>query len=322
MATVVLQPKSGAGIASTVELLRAGQLVAVPTETVYGLAGDGLKPEVVAQIFEAKERPTFDPLILHVAGFEWIERIAHLPRAAHFQALIERFWPGPLTVLLEKRSIVPDLTTAGLPTVAVRMPAHPVFRAVLQQFDRPVAAPSANRFGRLSPTTARHVLEELGGRIAAVLDDGPTPLGIESTIVRIVEDGFEVLRPGPITNEQLQSLAPVRESPIGAVIEAPGQLQNHYAPAKPIELLAGSIPDDAAESGLLGWLPHARGENFKAVYWLTQTGDMHEAAAQLFDLLRRLDATDISKIYVEPVPEEGLGRAIMNRLRRATAPRG
>jgi L-threonylcarbamoyladenylate synthase len=307
-------------------ILRGSGLVAFPTETVYGLGAVATDARAVARIFEAKERPHFDPLIIHLGSADWLERCVAsvLPEAGR---LAERFWPGPLTLVLPKRENIPDIVTSGLPTVAVRMPAHPVARALIQATGSPVAAPSANRFGHLSPTTAQAVEEELGGRVDLILDGGPTQLGIESTIVALGETGPRLLRPGPVTLEELCECLGrevVVASGLSATPESPGMLIRHYAPRTPLQVLALSaapIAPNARRVGLLAFRSAPTSGNFAAVETLSATGDLREAAANLFAALRRLDAAEVDTIVAEPVPEAGLGRAIMDRLRKAAAPR-
>src|ERR1700737_879284 len=233
MNTVILDARTDfpTTVAAAVEILNGKGLVALPTETVYGLAGDALEPGAVAKIFEIKERPSFDPLIVHVENKEWLARLTRLsenPRPV-LQMLMERFWPGPLTILFPRSDLVSDLVTAGLDEVAIRMPRHPVFVEVLRVFGKPLAAPSANRFGRVSPTRAEHVLDELEGRIPLILDAGPTAVGLESTIVRVADNKIEILRQGAVSEEELTEIAPVEESVGTEKIVAPGQTASHYA---------------------------------------------------------------------------------------------
>jgi len=310
---------------AAVAALRSGQPVALPTETVYGLAADALRPGAVATIFEAKERPFFDPLIVHLPTVGWLERLTAVPpeETRLVARLTEAFWPGPLTLVLPRRDGVPDLVTSGLPTVAVRMSAHPVFAAVAQAFGGPLAAPSANRFGRISPTQAGHVVEELEGRIPLVLDGGPARHGVESTIVAISGGRLSVLRNGPVTRERLAEFAPLAEA--GAIERpaAPGQMESHYAPGTPTRLLAaGERPEPVpgVRSGLLAWRGGEGTGGFEKVEILSPSGDLREAAARLFAALRRLDGAGLERLLIEPVPEEGLGVAIMDRLRKAAAP--
>ena len=302
------------------EYIRRGEPIAVPTETVYGLAADALNAAAVAKIFAIKERPSFDPLIVHFADPKWMKELAR-PTSADLQLverLAERFWPGPLTLLLPKSEKVLDLVTAELPTVALRMPSHPVFRAIMRTSDRPVAAPSANRFGRVSPSRADHVFDELGSRIAMIVDAGPAVFGIESTIVQPVGGRIAILRPGPITEEALAEIAPVVEDFVPDEITAPGQTSSHYAPSKPVKILAAGVTVERPENaGLLCWGENRRPESFKVAQSLSQNCDLAEAASRLFSLLREFDRLPLETIYVEPVPENGVGKAIMNRLRRA-----
>jgi len=316
--------------AAAVELLRNGEIVALPTETVYGLAADALNPIAVAKIFEAKERPRFDPLIVHLPHRDWLEKIVDL--FAQDRQLIlklaERFWPGPFTMVLPKRETVPEIVTAGLDTVAVRISGHPVFSEIISTFEKPLAAPSANRFSRISPTTAQHVHDELGGRIPLIIDGGSTQHGIESTIIT-VRDGkdclersrrIEILRRGPITAEQLSKFAEVRVfTPTGRV-SAPGQLSSHYAPKTPLHLVdyAESFsPQENQQVGLLAWNPVESEKRFAVVRRLSERQDLREAAANLFRYLRELDQADVDLIVAERVPSQGLGAAIMDRLQRA-----
>jgi L-threonylcarbamoyladenylate synthase len=312
---------------AAVELLRKGELVALPTETVYGLAADALNPIAVAKIFEAKERPRFDPLIVHLPSLEWLEKIVDVPAGDRqlIGKLVDKFWPGPLTIVLPKREIVPDIVTAGLDTVAVRLSVHPVFAEIVSTFGQPFAAPSANRFGRVSPTTAQDVLDELGGRIALVIDAGATEHGIESTIVAVRGGETEILRRGPVTEEQLSGFAKVATVAPTAKISAPGQLPSHYAPKTPLRLIDDAkcfSHEKSQRVGLLAWkssgvLP-ANADRFVAVQDLSERQNVREAAANLFRSLRKLDALGLDLIVAERVPTAGLGAAIMDRLERAS----
>ena len=311
------------GIEAAAALLAAGQVVALPTETVYGLAGHALDPQAAARIFEAKERPFFDPLITHLPSLEWLDRLTTAAGDSLVLRLAARFWPGPLTMVLPRRPLVPDIVTSGLPNVAVRMSAHPLFRAVLERFGQPVAAPSANRFGRISPTAAAHVLEELGGRIPLILDGGPCTHGVESTVIAPRDGKLHLLRAGPITAEELAALAPVVGAAPGA-IEAPGQLESHYAPGTPLRLLTAAAESEAwsgpGSTGLLAWSRSAPPPQFAAMEVLTPRNDPREAAAILFAAMRRLDSLGLDLIVAEPPPgETGLCAAIADRLRKAAA---
>ena len=310
--------------ARAVELLKRGQPVALPTETVYGLAADALDAEAVTKIFEAKERPRFDPLIIHLPDRDWLKKIADVRgESRHLvERLMNHFWPGPFTIVLPKRDIAPDIVTAGLNTVAVRMSAHPVFAEIIRAFGKPLAAPSANRFGRISPTTAQHVRDELDGRIPLIVDAGPTPHGLESTIVSVGERKIDILRQGPITVEQLSRFAHVNVVAAAKEITAPGQLPRHYAPKTPLRIIdvAESFsPEKNQRVGLLAWKRRAgdHGSLFVAVRELSLHQDFREAATNLFRYLRELDALNLDLIVAERVPEKGLDLAIMDRLKRA-----
>ncbi len=293
-------------------LLAAGELVALPTETVYGLGASALDPVACAKIFEAKERPLSDPLIVHVPSVDWMERLAVPGSLA--KALAEHFWPGPLTLVLPRTSLVPDIVTDGQQTVALRMSAHPIFQEIALGFGRPIAAPSANRFGRISPTQPAHVLAELDGRIPLIVDGGPCAHGIESTIVFVHSQGVEILRHGPITSEQLAEYGSLMEGAAGVV--TPGSLKSHYAPRTPLEILE-TPPVPSPRSGLLAW--RSEGAGFDRVEHLSRTQDLREAAANLYGAMRRLDESGLERIVAEPLPEIGLGVAIMERLRKAAA---
>jgi len=310
-------------VAGAIALLRRGNPVALPTETVYGLAADALKAEAVARIFEAKERPRFDPLIVHLPDRAWLERVARIENdsSALVERLIAQFWPGPFTIVLPRREIVPDIVTAGLDTVAVRISAHPVFAEIIRAFDSPLAAPSANRFGRVSPTSAQHVLDELDGRIPLVVDAGPTEHGIESTIIAPRNGRIEVLRRGPISEKQLTEFGEVIVPELTQNVEAPGQLPIHYAPRTALILLesAGSfVADPGKRCGLLSW-KSSMTPAFMEIRRLSERQNLSEAAANLFGYLRELDNLDLDLIVAEKLPEDGLGAAINDRLRRATA---
>ncbi len=324
--------------AAAVELLRRGEIVSLPTETVYGLAADALNPVAVAKIFKAKERPRFDPLIVHLPDRDWLDRVAKIPDEDRqlIEKLVDRFWPGPFTIVVPRESIVPDIVTAGLDTVAVRMSSHPAFSKIIRGLRKPLAAPSANRFGRISPTTARHVLDELGGRIPMIVDAGPTLHGIESTIVAVRDGKIHIVRRGPITEEELSIFGKIAIGGPGK-ISAPGQLPTHYAPKTPLCLIDDAdsfYPKRNERVALLAWkssrsgfpatefdVPRTRDRRslkFVAIRQLSDKHDLRESAANLFRYLRELDAVeDIDLIVVERVPDRGLGAAIMDRLRRA-----
>ncbi len=316
------RPSRAEAITRAVELLEKGELVALPTETVYGLAADAFNPIAVAKIFEAKDRPRFDPLIVHLPDREWLDRAAkvHGEGRQLIEKLTDRFWPGPLTIVLPKREIVPDIVTAGLDTVAVRISSHPVFAQIIGAFGRPLAAPSANRFGRVSPTTAQHVRDELDGRIPLIVDDGPTAHGIESTIVAVRDGKIHILRQGPVTTELRSEFAKIDIADATGKVSAPGQLPTHYAPKTPLRLIedAGSFsPEGNERVGLLAWNSVKLEKDFAVVRCLSDRQDLRQAAANLFRYLRELDQSDLDLIVAEQVPLRGLGAAIMDRLRRA-----
>jgi L-threonylcarbamoyladenylate synthase len=314
---VLISPATPRAIARAAALLRAGRLVAFPTETVYGLGGDATNERAVAEIFAAKGRPRFNPLIIHVPGLAEAEALAVFDDRAH--RAVARLWPGPLTLVLRRRddSGLSLLAGAGLDTVAIRAPCHQVARALLHETGRPIAAPSANRSGRVSPTEAAHVAEELGDRVALILDGGRTPVGLESTVLDLSGEAAVLLRPGGVTLEDLTELLGPIAMPGAAEPKSPGMLPSHYAPSLPLRLEA--IEAHPAEA-LLAFGPDAL-PGFAEVLWLSRSGDLAEAAANLFAMLRRLDRPPFAGIAVMPIPEHGLGRAINDRLRRAAAPR-
>jgi L-threonylcarbamoyladenylate synthase len=302
-------PADDAAITAAAQLLRAGQIVAIPTETVYGLAADAQNPEAVAHIYAAKGRPDFNPLIVHVRDRKAAEKLGVFNATA--QALADAFWPGPLTLVLPLQPGAPvaRAVTAGLPTIAIRCPAHPVMQALLLKSDLSLAAPSANRSGAISPTRADHVLKGLRGAVPMILDGGPCSAGLESTIVAVRDDGWQVLRPGPVSSMEIEQMLgfPPMSLPISA-IEAPGQMASHYAPSKPVRLNV-----TVAEKGdyLIGFGAIMGNEN------LSSTGDLAQAAAHLFEALHNADASLANTIAVAPIPHEGIGIAMNDRLARA-----
>jgi L-threonylcarbamoyladenylate synthase len=300
--TLVL-PYGPAAIAAAARLIGAGQPVAMPTETVYGLAADATNGEAVARIYEAKSRPAFNPLIVHVRDLCQAAELAVFDEEA--RRLAEHYWPGPLTLILPLRGDagIAALVTAGLATVALRVPAHPAMQALLDAAGVPLAAPSANASGRISPTRAEHVLASLGGCIPLIVDGGPTTHGLESTIVALTGGGPRLLRPGPVD----LGLAPHR----GGGVEAPGQLASHYAPRKALRLDA--IAGAALDEWLIGFGDIAGNATLSA------SGDLVEAAAKLFETLHEADESGAARIAVAPIPDHGLGAAINDRLRRAAA---
>jgi L-threonylcarbamoyladenylate synthase len=308
-------------LAKAAELLVAGEVVAIPTETVYGLAADATNGEAVARIFEAKRRPRFNPLIAHVANIGDAHAQARFAPLA--VKLAETFWPGPLTLVLPlaDTATVHPLVTAGLDTLAIRMPRSTFTRSLIQKVGKPLAAPSANRSGRLSATSAADVEVELGDRIPLIVDGGATPVGVESTIVKVEGGRLLLLRPGGIAVEAIEEAAGSKvERAAGGEVQAPGMMTSHYAPASTIRLNVAEVQPGEA---LLAFGPdRAKGaEQAAAVRNLSADGDLREAAAALFSALRALDHIGASAIAVEPVPAHGLGAAINDRLRRAAAPR-
>ena len=305
-------PADAQGIARAAALIVSGQPVALPTETVYGLAARADSPEAVAAIYSAKGRPGFNPLIVHVANLAQAETIARFDDRA--RALAAKFWPGALTLVLPLRpeARIAPAVTAGLPTIALRCPAHPVMRGVLEASGLPLAAPSANRSGRVSPTSAEHVAASLAGRIELVLDGGECATGLESTIVALREDGtWQQLRPGPVTHEALsEALGAENETHGERGIEAPGQLASHYAPGKPVRLGTSSA---ASDEFLIGF------GALSGDYNLSPAGDLAEAATRLYAALHQAAAAPQPRIAVVALPEAGLGAALNDRLRRAAA---
>jgi len=296
-------PFGDQAIAEAAALIRAGEPVAIATETVYGLAADATNAAAVARIYEAKGRPSFNPLIVHVPDLAAAQAIGEFGSEA--LRLARAHWPGPLTLVVPLRpeARIASLVTAGLPTIGLRVPAHRAMQALLRASGKPLAAPSANASGLISPTSADHVLKSLSGRIALIVDDGRCERGIESTIVAATGGPLRLLRPGPIPVNAVASIA--------GPIESPGQLATHYAPSKPLRIDAGEA---AADEFLIGFGPVSGSAN------LSRGGDLVEAAARLFDLLHQADASPKPGIAVAPVPDEGLGAAINDRLRRAAAP--
>lgn len=302
-------------------LLEQGELVALPTETVYGLGGNALNAETVARIFEVKDRPHFDPIIVHVSSLESaMHYVTDVPAEA--EQLANRFWPGPLTLLLPKRNAIPDLVTAGLDRVGLRCPDHPLTLELLKQLPFPVAAPSANPFGYVSPTNAQHVKDQLGDKIKFILDGGPCTVGIESTIVGWENSQAVIYRLGGLSVEEIESVvANVQVKPFStSKPQAPGQLQSHYSPKK--KFVLGNIQELAAKfpsknPGVLVFQNQSKIAS-RLQFVLSPTGNLNEAARNLFAMLRELDKTDVDIVFAEEVPDVGIGRAINDRLRRAS----
>lgn len=308
-------------ISDAAEMIIAGGLVAFPTETVYGLGADGLNPIAVSKIFEVKNRPAFNPLILHVANINQLESICYL-RNTKLELLISEFWPGPLTLVLPKKDIVPDIVTAGHNTVAVRMPDHPVALSLISKASVPIAAPSANKFGELSPTSAAHVAKQLNLGVDIILDGGSCKVGVESTILEIKENEIILLRPGGLPIEDIEDvvgkvslLTITNKNP-----NSPGQLLFHYAPKIPLIFLNDDA-DNKLKGKRVGALLFKENKyqmEFDTVRFLSEKGDMREAAANLFSNLHELENSNIDIIAAEPIEEKGLGKAIMDRLLKAS----
>lgn len=314
------------------EILRRGGLLAIPTETVYGLGANGLDPVAVTHIFEAKGRPQDNPLILHIPSADWLPRYcAEIPDTAY--ALAKRFWPGPLTMILKHKPMVPDVVTAGLPTVGMRCPDHPVTRAIIERADVPVAAPSANTSGRPSPTTARHVLDDMDGKIDGVVDGGPCSVGVESTIVDLTVTPPRLLRPGGVTLEQLRAvLGTVEVDPAvtrlmgpGEKPRAPGMKYRHYAPKAPVTVVKGA-PEETARyiaeasspgSGVICFDEFRPLFPDRVVETIGPAADEAAQARHVFDALRAFDRTGVSQIWSQCPPDEGIGLAVANRLNKA-----
>jgi len=306
------------------QVLESGGLVAIPTETVYGLAGNALNGEVVSKIFEAKNRPSFDPLIVHVSSIEQARAfVEEIPSQA--EALAAKHWPGPLTILLKRKSIIPDLVTSGLDTVAIRVPAHELTQNLLSLLDFPLAAPSANPFGYVSPTTAEHVNQQLGDQLDYILDGGPCIVGIESTIVSFESATPRVLRLGGLSIEAIETVIGRVEINLhsSSKPDAPGMLKSHYAPNTQILLVEDfhlELIGDTSRIGALVFNEYIEGLDLENQFVLSKSGDMNEAARRLFTGLRALDQReDIDTIVTALVPNQGLGRAINDRIKRATA---
>ena len=319
---VILDGADQQTILTAAEALRAGELVAFPTETVYGLGADAVNERAVAQVFAVKNRPYFDPLIVHIPNAA-SARVYATDLDYRAVALMERFWPGPLTLVLRKKPIIPDLVTGGLDSVALRVPAHPVALALLRATAKPIAAPSANPFGYVSPTTAMHVQELLGEKIRLIVDGGPCAVGVESTVCALTEKEAVILRPGGVAVEEIEAIIGPVEMASALLPDArsPGTLLRHYSPRVVLQLLQPGepLPEPhlGERVGVLLFAERREVSGYAAVEVLSRRGDVVEAAANLFAALRRLDSSDLERVVIESVPEHGLGRAIMDRLRRA-----
>lgn len=303
------------------DIVKKGGVVAFPTETVYGLGADALDPIAVARIFEIKKRPSFDPVIVHIDSIAAIDEISSsFNRRA--EILAEAFWPGPLTMVLPKSEIIPGIVTSGLDTVAVRMPSHPVARELIKATGGPIAAPSANPFGYISPTTAEHVIDQIGSEVDLILDGGSCPVGVESTVLDLSGDEVTLLRPGGLSLEEIESMVGDVKTQIieSEKQHSPGQLPSHYAPRTPVRILEEDSfkPVSSEKAGLLAFTsPEEDLSQYQQVEVLSSIGNLCEAAANLFSSLHRLDSAGLDVIYVRALPEVGLGRAIMDRLNRA-----
>lgn len=316
----------GTDVEFAASLICEGKLVAFPTETVYGLGAHALDPLAVARVFDVKNRPRFDPLIVHIADVPSMKKYAiEIPNLA--RRLADRFWPGPLTIVLKKHDIVPDLVTAGLQTVALRMPNHPLALELIEKSECPIAAPSANPFGAISPTSAEHVMEQLGDSIDYILDGGPCTVGLESTVISLAyEEGHErplLLRPGGLPAEQIEKIAGPFVIQQNAVDEqaapSPGMLPRHYAPTTPLAIVEDIESFTSNEKvGFLSFGACSQREKFETVEILSEKQNLVEAAAKFYAALRRLDAMKLDTIVVVPFPDEGLGRALNDRLTRAS----
>jgi len=306
----------GVDIDHAASIIANGGVVAFPTETVYGLGANALNPNAVAKVFALKERPSFDPLIVHIASAESINLLSSSNDPRVFQ-LAERFWPGPLTIVVPKSTVVPGIVTSDLDTVGIRMPNHPIALELIKKSGCVIAAPSANKFGRVSPTRAEHVLKQLP-EVDYILDGGRTTVGIESTVITLDEEGFIILRHGAITHSHLaQVLKPSGAHKPLKGLASPGLLKSHYSPNKPL-YIAGetSKPIDPSRAGYIAFGKKPEG-NYKRVEYLSETGDMVEAAAHLFEKIHAFEDSDVEYIVADPVPEVGIGIAIMDRLRKA-----
>ena len=317
-----METEIGTDIAKAKEILERGGLVAIPTETVYGLAANALDPLAVARIFEAKSRPAFDPLIVHISKFKELYKYTSYSDI-QLSDIANGFWPGPLTILLPKSTRIPDIVTSGSDKVAIRMPAHPLTLKLLSLLDFPVAAPSANPFGYVSPTTAGHVFDQLNGKVDYILDGGPSRVGVESTIIGFEGRDMVIYRKGGLEIEELEGVFPgnIRINDFSdSNPSAPGMLKKHYSPGKKVRLFSNEVKPEEFNSDKTGFLRYSSPINgFSHQFILSENADLKEAAARLFEGLRYLDKQPIDTIFIEFVPERGLGLAINDRLRRTLA---
>ncbi len=305
-------------IAHAGKLIHEGGVVAFPTETVYGLGADAFNPTAVARVFELKERPSFDPLIVHISSLDQLD-LLWKRKDERLLKLAEKFWPGPLTIVVDKNNAVPGIVTSGLNTVGIRMPDHPVALALINAAGTPIAAPSANKFGRISPTRADHVRRQLPG-INFILDGGDTRVGIESTVIALEQEGFRLLRPGAVTRGEIAEVLPeIAGANHDKVKHSPGHMHSHYSPRKPLYFIS-EVPENTANQnvGLISFGKPDNASHYKKVEILSDSKDLKEAAVNLFRAMHQMEDSDVDLILVEPVPEVGIGLAIMDRLRKAT----
>jgi L-threonylcarbamoyladenylate synthase len=311
-------------IQKAAELIKCGEVVAFPTETVYGLAANALNPQAVQKIFDLKERPNFNPLIVHLLTVEQIEEVStykNSPRLVELLEKVQRFWPGPLSVILPKREEIPSVVTGGLETVAIRIPSHPIARSFIKACACPIAAPSANKFTHISPTKAEHVQDSLGDQVF-ILDGGSTPVGLESTVISLVPDPPQLLRPGFVTFEELQAVLNDIEhgEKVSLRPPSPGMLKRHYAPNTPLMLRGStSLKNLPKNCGLVSFKKSEKDLHlFKEVITLSENSDLEEVSSKLFNALHELDKKGLDLILIDSCPEHGLGLAIMDRISRAT----
>ncbi|MBK8944299.1 MAG: threonylcarbamoyl-AMP synthase [Ignavibacteriae bacterium] len=302
------------------EILKSGGLVAFPTETVYGLGADGLNSLAVSKIFEVKQRPSFNPLILHVSSIKMLHEIAEFS-SEKISKIIDKFWPGPLTLVLKKKDIVPYIVTSGLETVAVRMPNNKIALELIEKLGKPIAAPSANSFSKLSPTKAEHVVKQLGNKVDIILDGGNCEIGVESTIIEVNDDSQFLLRHGGIAKESIEEIIGKLDKPNSLAVfpNSPGQLKIHYAPNIPIYFYDDELIKNSSNKNIGAIFFHKikNSERFKVSKILSKNSDLHEAAANLFSFLHELENLNLDLIVVEPIKNIGLGAAIMDRLTKA-----